>query len=73
MYVLGLVAGSAAWELHVGIDPYNRFANAYNSFIERAGKGVVDLRALKRMRSAWRALEKSENWPEEKQACAASK
>ena len=63
--VLGLFALSAAWEL-AAFDPYNQFARAYNDFIEAQNRGVMDLRKLHRMRAAWRELEKSAGWPEEK-------
>ncbi len=62
--ILGVLVGSAAWEFSV--DPYNRFACAYNEFVERQDHGVVDLKKLHKMRAAWRDLEKAERWPAER-------
>lgn len=62
--VAGLIVGAAAWEFS-GVDPYNRFARAYNDFVTSESSGVVDLKKLHKMRVAWRDLERSAGWPDE--------
>ncbi len=47
------------------VGPFNRFAESYNAYVAIDSR-IQDLKALKRMRSDWHALAKSQGWPEEK-------
>lgn len=60
-----LLAASSGWDALRPRDPFNRFAKAYNAYVTAENRGVVDLRAQREMRAAWRALEKAQGWPEE--------
>lgn len=62
--VAGLIVGEAAWDF-TGFDPHNRFVRAFNDYTESMNRGVVDLRKIHKMRTAWRDLEKSAGWPAE--------
>jgi hypothetical protein len=60
-----LVAFSLAVQAQQDVGPFNRFAQSYNAYVAIDPR-IQDLKALKRMRSDWRALAKSQGWPEEK-------
>ncbi len=47
------------------VAPFNRFAESYNAYVAIDSR-IQDLKALKRMRSDWHALAKSQGWPEDK-------
>jgi hypothetical protein len=53
-----------AIELHHGAAPFNRIAESYNAYVSIDPR-IQDLKALKRMDTAWHALEKSQGWPPE--------
>src|SRR5207253_9872909 len=61
-----LIAAALAFEVHSrDVDPFNRFANAYNASVAIDPR-IHDLKALKRMQSEWRSLERSQHWQEDK-------
>jgi hypothetical protein len=60
-----LVAFSMAAQAQQDVGPFNRFAESYNAYVAIDSR-IQDLKALKRLRSDWKALEKSQGWPEEK-------
>jgi hypothetical protein len=60
-----VIAAALAFEVHRDVGPFNRFADAYNDYVAIDPR-IQDLKALKRMLDAWRALGRSQHWSEEK-------
>jgi hypothetical protein len=60
-----VIAVALAFENHGDIAPFNRFAQSYNAYVAIDPR-IQDLKALERMQKNWRALGKSQGWPEDK-------
>jgi hypothetical protein len=60
-----LVSFGAAVYAQQDVGPANRFAQTYNAYFAIDPR-IQDLKALKRMMSNWRALVKSQGWPQDK-------
>jgi hypothetical protein len=59
-----ILAVALAGNAQQNVGPFNRFAESYNAYVAIDPR-IQDLKALKRLRSDWRALAKSQGWPEE--------
>jgi hypothetical protein len=67
LFVLALcVCAATSTDERYQVDKYNAFVGAWNVYTGKLQLGITDLKALKQMRAAWRNLEQSAGWPEEK-------
>ncbi len=63
-FVLAGVLAALATD-DVDVSNHNAFAKQYNQYIVHRTNSVVDLRTIRRMRKAWRELERSAGWPQD--------
>lgn len=59
---LGQMSDAERQEAHA-VELHNKFATAYNSYVEQRKNGVLDLQALREARRAWARMEAESGWP----------